>query len=161
MQDAESGRERVSVGPCSYQRGGGYAFLYRQIALVHLRIARDRVRDAMEVARDAAEASRQAEAPLEEGAALASWSGLQANGDHGEADEVRSGLEVLERIQCPPELAQTLLAYGLFRRGDNQLQYRTMIDRALALFEEMDATGWTEEARAALTTTAPTADSLH
>ena len=49
-----------------------------------------------------------------------------------------------------PELAQTLLAYGRFRRGDNALEDRAMIERALGLFEEMNATGWVEEARAAL-----------
>ena len=53
-------------------------------------------------------------------------------------------------IQSRPELAQTLLAYGRFRRGDNTLEDRAMIERALALFEEMNATGWIEEARAAL-----------
>ena len=62
----------------------------------------------------------------------------------------RDSLEVLEKIQCPPELAQTLLAYGRFRRGDNALEDRAMIERALALFEEMNAPGWIEEARAAL-----------
>jgi hypothetical protein len=57
---------------------------------------------------------------------------------------------VLEDIQSRPELAQTLLAYGRFRRGDNNLKDRAIIERALNLFEEMDATGWIVEARAAL-----------
>jgi tetratricopeptide (TPR) repeat protein len=161
VQDAERVLERLGVVPAL--TGAAYALLYRQIALVHLRIATDRVRDAVEIARDAAEASRQAKAPLEEGAAFrVLGQAYQANGDRAEADEAfRSSLEVLERIQCPPELAQTLLAYGLFRWGDNELQYQTMIERALALFEEMDATGWIDEARAAFTTTAPTTDGLH
>jgi class 3 adenylate cyclase/tetratricopeptide (TPR) repeat protein len=161
VQDAEHVLERFGVVPAL--TSAAYALLYRQIALVHLRIATNRARDAVEIARDTAEASRQAKAPLEEGAAFrVLGQAYQANGERADADEAfRSSLEVLERIQCPPELAQTLLAYGLFHRGENQLQYRTMIGRALALFEEMDATGWTEEARAALTTTAPTADSSH
>ena len=53
-------------------------------------------------------------------------------------------------MQSPPELAQTLLAYGRFRRGDNTQEDRTLIERALRLFEEMGATGWIQEARAAL-----------
>jgi hypothetical protein len=57
---------------------------------------------------------------------------------------------VLEDIQSRPELAQTLLAYGRFRRGDNAREHRALIERALQLFEEMNATGWIQEARAAL-----------
>ena len=72
-------------------------------------------------------------------------------GDRAEADTAfRRSLEVCDNIQCPPELAQTLLAYGRFRRGDNTQEDRALIERALRLFEEMKATGWIEEARAAL-----------
>jgi hypothetical protein len=53
-------------------------------------------------------------------------------------------------MQCPPELAQTLLAYGRSRRGDNTQEDQALIERALRLFEEMKATGWIEEARVAL-----------
>jgi hypothetical protein len=72
-------------------------------------------------------------------------------GNRTEADDAfRRSLEVLEDIQSRPELAQSLLAYGRFRRGDNALEDRVMIERALGLFEEMNATGWVAEARAAL-----------
>jgi tetratricopeptide (TPR) repeat protein len=74
-----------------------------------------------------------------------------AMGARAEADPAfRRSLEVLDAIQSRPELAQTLLAYGRFRRGDNMQEDRAMIERALALFAEMGATGWIEEARAAL-----------
>jgi hypothetical protein len=43
-----------------------------------------------------------------------------------------------------------LLAYGRFRQGDSTLKDRAMIERAVTLFEEMNATSWIEEARAAL-----------
>jgi hypothetical protein len=62
---------------------------------------------------------------------------------------------VLDAIQSPPELAQTLLAYGRFRLGDNSQEDRALIERALRLFEEMKATGWIEEARAALAAASP------
>jgi hypothetical protein len=62
----------------------------------------------------------------------------------------RRSIEVLEEIQSRPEPAHRLLAYGRFRQGDNALEDRAMITRALHLFEEMNATGWIEEARAAL-----------
>jgi hypothetical protein len=72
-------------------------------------------------------------------------------GARTEADAAfRRSLEILGSIQSRPELAQTLLAYGRFRRGDNTLENRALIERALRLFEEMNATGWVEEARAAL-----------
>ena len=80
----------------------------------------------------------------------------EAMGDRAEADAAfRRSLEVCEKIQCPPELAQTLLAYGRFRRGDNTQEDRALIERALRLFEEMKATGWIEEARAALAAASP------
>ena len=72
-------------------------------------------------------------------------------GNRAEADAAfRRSLEVLDQIQSRPELAQTLLAYGRFRQGDNQLEDRRLIQRAIHLFEEMGATGWIQEARAAL-----------
>jgi tetratricopeptide (TPR) repeat protein len=74
----------------------------------------------------------------------------EALGDRAEADAAfQRSIEVLEEIQSRPELAQTLLAYGRFRRGDHPLEDRAMIERALALFEAMGATGWIEEARGA------------
>ena len=69
-----------------------------------------------------------------------------AMGDRAEAEAAfRHSLEVCDEIQCPPELAQTLLAYGRFRRGDNAQEDRALIERALRLFEEMKATGWIED----------------
>ena len=80
----------------------------------------------------------------------------EAMGDRAEADAAfRRSLDVLDTIQCPPELAQTLLAYGRFRKGDNTQEDRGLIERALSLFEEMKATGWIEEARRALAAASP------
>jgi predicted ATPase/class 3 adenylate cyclase len=80
----------------------------------------------------------------------------EAIGERAEAAAAfQRSLEVLDTIQCPPELAQTLLAYGRFRRGDNTQEDRSLIEHALSLFEEMKATGWIEEARSALTTASP------
>jgi hypothetical protein len=57
---------------------------------------------------------------------------------------------VLEATQSRPELAQTLLAYGRFGSRGGAPHGRALVERALALFEEMDATGWIAEARADL-----------
>jgi len=71
-------------------------------------------------------------------------------GDRGAADAgFRQSLEVLEAIQSRPEVGQTLLAYGRFLAGEDATAGRALIERALRLFEEMDATGWIEEARCA------------
>lgn len=45
----------------------------------------------------------------------------EAMGNRADADAAfRRSINVLEAIESRPELAQTLLAYGRFRRGDNQ-----------------------------------------
>ena len=47
---------------------------------------------------------------------------LKVMGERAEADAAfRRSFEALDTIQCPPELAQTLLAYGRFRKGDTVL----------------------------------------
>ena len=69
----------------------------------------------------------------------------------GEAEGAfRASLETLEEIQSRPELGQTLLAYGRFLARSDASVGRTLIERALRLFEDMGATGWSAEARAAL-----------
>ena len=129
-----------------------YAAAYRQIVLAQLHLAEGNPGEALSAVREAVSTSQRAGAPLEEGAAHRVLGQVyEAMGAGADAHNAfRDSLEVLEKIQCPPELAQTLLAYGRFRRGDNALEDRAMIERALALFEEMNAPGWIEEARAAL-----------
>jgi hypothetical protein len=43
-----------------------------------------------------------------------------------------------------------VLAYGRFLAGSDASSGRALIERALGLFEDMGATGWSVEARAAL-----------
>jgi hypothetical protein len=64
--------------------------------------------------------------------------------------EFRMSLEILEDIQSRPELGQTLLAYGRFRSRHDADVGRRLIERALGIFEEIGATGWIAEARAAM-----------
>jgi len=89
---------------------------------------------------------------MEQGAALRMLGqACEAAGEPGAAEDAfRQSVEVLEATQSRPELAQTLLAYGRFRSRGCTGDGRVLIERALALFEEMDATGWIAEARAAL-----------
>jgi tetratricopeptide (TPR) repeat protein len=125
---------------------------YPQIALAEVHLAAAQTDQALRAATEALGVSQQGRLALEEGAAYRALGQIhKAMVNRAEADAAfRSSLEVLEGIQSRPELAQTLLAYGRFRRGDNALEDRAMVERALRLFEEMNATGWIEEARAAL-----------
>ena len=72
-------------------------------------------------------------------------------GNREEADAAfRLSLQILGEIESSPELAQTLLAYGRFKAMDDPSGGRTLMERALSLFEEIGATGWINEARAEL-----------
>jgi tetratricopeptide (TPR) repeat protein len=123
-----------------------------QMALAQLRLAEGDAASALDAARRAAEITETSHFGLERGATLRVLGQVSAAaGDRDAADVVfRQSLEVLEAIQSRPELGQTLLAYGRFRWGDDEAAGRALIERALGLFEHMNATGWIAEARAAL-----------
>src|SRR5262245_564404 len=130
-----------------------FAMPYSHMAVAQLHLETGHPNLALNAAQQAVVSSQQIDAPLEEGAAHRVLGQVyEAMGaPHAEADAAfRRSLAVLEKIESPPELAQTLLAYGRFRRGDNSRQDRALIERALRLFQEMGATGWVQEARAAL-----------
>ena len=129
-----------------------YAMPYAQIALAELHLFSGNAAQALGAAREALAISERCRALMEQGASNRLLGrAYEAIGDPAEADGAfRRSLEVLDEIQSRPELAQTLLAYGRFLQGNNQLEHRAMIERALGLFEEMNATGWIKEARVAL-----------
>ena len=133
------------------------AIPYAQIARAQIHLTAGNHNEALDTVRQALTAQSGASFRLEEVAAHRVLGQVhEAMGDRAEADAAfRRSLEVLDTIQCPPELAQTLLAYGRFRRGDNTQEDRALIERALGLFEEMKATGWIEEARVALAAASP------
>jgi tetratricopeptide (TPR) repeat protein len=133
--------------------GSVHGVAFSKMALAKLDLAAGDTGQALNSANNSLEFAEQYRLGLEQGATHRILGEVhQAMGNRAEADSAfRRSLEVLDEIQSRPELAQTLLAYGRFLRGDNAQEDRAMIERALALFEEMGATGWTEEARAALT----------
>jgi tetratricopeptide (TPR) repeat protein len=133
-------------------RVGVHGVAFTHVALAQLHLATGNPDRALCAATALLGVANKYRLPLEEGAAHRLLGQVhQATGDRAEADAAfRRSLEILGNIQCRPELAQTLLAYGISRRGDNSQEDRVMIARALSLFEEMNATGWIEEARAAL-----------
>jgi tetratricopeptide (TPR) repeat protein len=125
-------------------------FLHVTLAQLHLQAGDHST--ALAAARRALELADQSRFRLEQGAARrVLGTVLAAAGHREEADwELRASLEILDEIQCRPELAQTLLAYGRFKVANDTAGGKAMIERALGLFEEMRATGWIDETRAAL-----------
>jgi tetratricopeptide (TPR) repeat protein len=130
-----------------------FGWTYLQTALAHAHLIAGETTEALAAARKALEFADRSRFRLEQGAAHRVLGQVhEAMGNRREADvEFRQSLEILAEIQSRPELAQTLLAYGRFRLSDDLDAGRALIERARSLFEEMDATGWIEEARAALT----------
>lgn len=143
--------------PARLYKASAHGIQYAQIARAEVQLAMGRVNEALETVRQALAAAQRADYRLEEIAAhRVLGQALAAIGDQAGANAAfRQSLDLLDQVQCPPELAQTLLAYGRFRRGDNTQEDRVLIGRALRLFEEMKATGWIEEARAALAEVSP------
>jgi tetratricopeptide (TPR) repeat protein len=129
-----------------------FALISMQMALAQFCLVTGDAARALNAARHALTLSQQLRVSLEEGAAYrAIGQAHEAMDNRAEAAAAyRRSIQILEETRSLPELAQTLLAYGRFQQGDNQLEDRAMIERALALFEEMNATGWIEEAHAAL-----------
>jgi tetratricopeptide (TPR) repeat protein len=136
---------------CEAQRQE-WMLVWLQMALAHLSLARGEMTAALTAARRAADTAEQSHYRLEQGAALRVLGQVcEAADDRDAADTAfRHSVEVLGAIQSRPELGQTLLAYGRFRSCHDEASGRALIARALGLFEEIDATGWIEEARGAL-----------
>src|SRR5262249_54528280 len=109
---------------------------FSKIALAQLHLAVGDIGQALSTADMALEFSEEYRLGLEQGATHRVLGEIHhALGARAEADAAfRRSLEILGEIQSRPELAQTLLAYGRFRRGNNTLEDRAMIERALALF---------------------------
>ena len=125
---------------------------YSVIALGHVRLAEGDLEAAMEAAGRACEGAERAGARLEQGAAHRVLAQIhEARGDQSDAEaEHQKSLDILGAIQSRPELAQSLLAYGCFKRADDADEGRRLLGQALEMFEDMDATGWIEETRATL-----------
>ena len=126
---------------------------YLQTTVAHLQLALGELDEALSTAGNALDLAESNHFALEQGAASRILGQIyEAMGNREEAEAFFcQSLHVLEGIQSRPELAQTLLAYGRFKAGkQDPAGGRTLIEKALRLFEEMGATGWIDEAQAAL-----------
>jgi len=132
--------------------GHDFSKIYLRIALAQLLLVKGDTRGGIETGQQALAIAERAANPLEQGAAhRALAQAHEADGDDAAARaQFQSSLAILNKIQSPPELAQSLLAYGRFQLKTNAEEGRELMERALAIFEELNATGWIEETRAAL-----------
>ena len=124
--------------------------------LVHLSIAnaerglaRGDLDAALLAAEKATDLSTRGRLLLELGASTRVLAQIQAaKGQTDAADEAfKLSIETLEKIRCRPELGQSLLAYGRFKAVEDAVGGELVIDNALAIFEDLGATGWIEDAR--------------
>ena len=154
LDDAKRVLDRVFTEAPLHTMGqfGVHGISFSRIALAQFHLAVGDAGKALSVANTALEFAEEKRLGLEQGVVHRTFGEIYGSlGNWDEADAAfRRSLEVLGEIQSRPELAQTLFAYGRFRRGDNRQIDHTLIQRALDLFEEIGATGWAEEARAAL-----------
>jgi len=125
---------------------------FLHIAMCQVNLAFGEPAAAVDAARTALTLAEQSRSKLEEGAASrALGQAYEAEGNRSEAHAaLRGSLSILEDIQSRPELAQTLLAYGRFLLTEDHEKGSQLIRRAVSLFEEIGASGWVDEARAAL-----------
>ena len=134
----------------------GYDFpkIYPLIALAHVQLANHDTRAAIDTARQALTLAERSASPLEEGAAHRALAQAYAQaGDHSDASaHHRNSISVLSAIDSPPELAQSLLAYGCFLSSSDPNAAREHLQQALALFDDLGATGWITETRSTLAT---------
>ncbi len=132
--------------------GHDFPKIYLLTALAQLQVVKGDARAGIETGQQALALAEQAANPLEQGAAhraLAQARGVDGD-DAAARAQFQSSLAILGKIQSPPELAQSLLAYGRFELKTNAEEGRELMERALAIFEELSATGWIEETRATL-----------
>jgi len=132
--------------------GNEYPRIYFQAALSQLWLAKGETEAALAAARQALSFTERSTHVLDQGAAhRALAQAHEADGDDAAARaQFESSLAILGKIQSPPELAQSLLAYGRFQLKTNAGEGRELMERALAIFEEIGAPGWIEESRTAL-----------
>jgi tetratricopeptide (TPR) repeat protein len=129
-----------------------YSLTYLTTAAALTRLAGGETEAALETARKALDYADRSRFRLEQGAAHRVLGQAYAATDSpAEADAAfRESLGILEDIRSWPEVGQTLLAYGSFKLRSNLVEGRTLIERARVMFEEIGATGWVDEAQAAL-----------
>ena len=125
---------------------------YFPMALSQVQLASGKTETAIMTARSAVELAERGGYLLEQGAAYRTLGQVyEAGNNRPEAEAAfRRSLDILGEIQSRPELGQSLLAYGRFKLDEDADEGKRLLKCAIDLFEEINATGWIEETRAAL-----------
>ena len=129
-----------------------HARIFPRIGRAHLSICEGDFEGARALGEAAVELAESDSYQPELGAALRVCAEAYAKlDDRGAAEHsFQASLRSLEAVQSPPELAQTLLAYGRFLIGERREEGVGLVQRASLLFAEIDAPGWQAEAQALL-----------
>jgi class 3 adenylate cyclase/tetratricopeptide (TPR) repeat protein len=132
--------------------GLDYPRAYIQMVLAQLKMETGELADARVAARMAVDLAEGGGFLLERGAANRALGEVHAAaGEREEAETAfRRSIEQLTDIQSRPELAQTYLAYGRFRRKENIEEGDRLLRLALEMFQQFDAVGWIDETRKAM-----------
>ncbi len=129
-----------------------FSLSYASVARVLVHLADGELSEALARARTAVRLAEQSQFRLEMGASHRALAmAHEARGEREEAEAAyRRSLEILEDDRPRPEFGQTLLALGRFKRADDAVEGRRLLERARALFAAIGATGWLAEVDAAL-----------
>jgi tetratricopeptide (TPR) repeat protein len=132
--------------------GVGWQLSWPELARAQLHLSLGEAEAAREAAQRALELVEGTHFRLEQGVVLRTLGQAFALGGDVVKAETAFGqsLRVLQDIESRPELAQTILAHGCFKMGTDRAGGRALVERALAMFAEIGATGWVTEARIAL-----------
>jgi tetratricopeptide (TPR) repeat protein len=156
LRQLEDARRFLDEASASVEQTVGleYPRAYFQTIVGQLHLTHGETDKALKAGRTALELAERGGYLLEQGAAQRTLGQAYATGgNRSEAEAAfHRSLEILGDIQSRPELAQTLLAYGRFKLDDDAEEGNRLLNRALELFQEMNATGWIEETQTALNT---------
>jgi class 3 adenylate cyclase/tetratricopeptide (TPR) repeat protein len=129
-----------------------FALSYITVARALVHLADGERPEALARAADAVRLAERSGFRLEQGAAHRALGQVhEALGQREEAERAyRTSLEILDDGKPRPELGQTLLACGRFKRGEDDAEGSRLIERARGIFAQIGASGWLDEAAAAL-----------
>jgi class 3 adenylate cyclase len=151
LEDARRFLEEASAG-VEQRAGLDFARAYFETVVAQLQLARGETEKALLAAQMALERADRGGYLLEQGAAHRTLGQVYAvAGNRSEAEVAfRRSIEVLGGIQSRPELAQTLLTYGRFKNDEDADEGKQLLNQALEMFRQINATGWIDETHAAL-----------
>jgi len=132
--------------------GLDYPRAYIQMVVALLQMETGKLADARVTARASVDLAESGGYLVERGAANRTLGEVHAAaGERAEAEAAfQRSIDQLTEIQSRPELAQTFLAYGRFKRKEDTVEGDRLLNQALQMFQQFDAVGWIAETQTAL-----------